>query len=211
MERNSTIDVHTLPPFQVSGSAKLITKICHLMAGLGYLSIPLLAIAAFFILEFPVKYYVSGGLILFVFLLPLQKILTFSYTNAFAPLIARLHQSDWVGVELEKSGNENKIVILPPDSGILVRDTKQIRLFSEKGLDQIIDIKTTHFKRVGKKFTCAVQCLDAEGNDLLGYTMTIGFKNTSPDVGVSGDKRYLHFLRWLGKRSSAPPLPNRKH
>lgn len=199
------MDLNLLPVFQVSSSGRLVSKICSLVSGLGYFTLLLIAIIAFFVFEAPVSYSVGGGAILLMILMPVSQITMFGYRYAFATIIAKLEESDWVGVEIEVSGTENKLAIIAPDKGILIRGNNQLRLISEKGMNCILTIDTTTFKRVGKSFTCAVQCFDVGGNDLLGYVMTIVYKGQDMSVGASGDKRYEHFLSWLGKSNLLPP------
>ena len=204
MNKNTeNFDVIEMPAFCVSNKAILITKLCHLAVGFCFLVLPFFGLAYFFIQRPAIIVCLVLVVLFFVLLFLVDRLMRWGNVFGFSTLTKNLRKEDWVCVELEVSGTEDKFRLMAPDRGILVRGGRQIRLYTQKGIDRIFEIDATTFQRIGKKCFCTVSFLDEDGNDSLGYAASIfGYGHPFIDQGspFTGNEFYDNFLIWLGKR-----------
>ncbi len=130
----------------------------------------------------------------------LLRINNFIFKVCFRPTLANYEFTEWVAVELEKTGTQDKAHVLPDTVALVVRlKDETYDLIKLDGEAFFLDVDNWNFSNVSKlKSTCSILVTDSDGNDVIGYVITPIYKGSTLKIVCEGKLRFQWFLQWLG-------------
>ena len=140
----------------------------------------------------------------------LPKIAGFLFRSAYGSILENVDEKDWLGLDLEKTGTQGKLHMLPQMTGVMILESNQIRFVLLDGTEVSVP-PSAKFTKVNKgNVSLAVQVTDENEQDLLGYVFQPQYRGSDMEVVGYADKQFEWFNKWLEQHSfytEVPPLP----
>lgn len=133
-------------------------------------------------------------------------IITWIYRTHLRGAVVDSVPNQWVPVEMERTGTQDKLHVLPDTVGILQKSTDGLVLRELRGME--VHLARTQFitTNVSKtNMTCSILFADHHNNDLIGSVVTPRCIGASMEVATDGNSRYQWFLQWAGITTAPPP------
>ena len=114
---------------------------------------------------------------------------------------------EWIPVEMERTGTQNKLHVLPDTVGILQKTATGLVLRELHGMELHLAKDETLTTNVSKNnLSCSILFTDRHNNDLIGFVLIPRCTGASLEVAAYGDSRYQWFLKWadLPSASASP-------
>jgi len=128
-----------------------------------------------------------------------DRIIAWIYRMHLRGALAEASPGEWIPVEMEVTGTQDKFHVLPHTVGILQRTADGLVLRELQGRvvplprDQIL---TTNVSKTN--MTCSILVTDRDNNDLIGFVITPRCVGAAMEVAAYGNSRYQWFLQWAG-------------
>lgn len=132
-----------------------------------------------------------------------DRIIAWIYRTHLRGAVADSSPGPWIPVEMEKTGTQDKLHIMPDTVGILQKTGDGLILRELQGRefhlarDQVL---TTNVSKTN--MTCSILFTDRHNNDLIGFVVTPRCIGAAMEVAAYGNSRYQWFLQWADLASA---------
>lgn len=123
------------------------------------------------------------------------------YARHFRREIASLDTSDdWLAIDLEILGTEDKLHILPDDCGIVFRKDNKIFIETIRGRSFEMNPDECIFVFTSKtSLACTITILDiTTGEPVLDFSVTPHYKGEQTEIPAHSGKKAKWFAEWFG-------------
>jgi hypothetical protein len=135
----------------------------------------------------------------------LDPIVAWIYRTHLRGLVADCPPDSWIPVDMERTGTQDQLHVLPDTVGIMQRTAAGLVLRELRGLEIRLARGQFSVANVSKSdLTCSMLFTDQENKDLIGFVVAPRCIGAPMEVAGYGSARFQWFLEWAQVNPAGP-------